>query len=607
MSDIASPTQPLPSSAVTPAPVTVTPPLVAPRPRVWPAVVIVALQWLVILTPRWLQLEPFVRFMGSCWAPILAGALIAVWWLFFSRLRWGDRLLVLVAFLALGAGAAFAPLAVGSDLFSSVSVVWLYATPTVLTVWALWLLFTPFLLWPIRRAGLLLALLLAWGAFACLRLDGVDGSMNGTLAWRWLPTAEQKYQAEVAGKPAPAAAAAEVVTLQPGDWPGFRGPNRDGRLSGVRIATDWTQHPPAQVWRHRVGPGWGSFAVVGNRLYTQEQRKDDEAVVCYNGDTGEEIWVHLDPARFSEVVAGPGPRATPTFHDSKVYALGAKGQLNCLDAATGRLVWTHNVADDSGAKTPIWGFASSPLVKDGVVTVFAGGPDGRSTLGYAAAAGDLVWSGGDGLLGYSSPQPAKVDGVEQVLVATEKGLTAFEPAHGHELWKHDWALPGMFRVVQPTVLDDGDVLLGAGTGTRRLHLNHKADQWEAEEVWTSASFKPFFNDLVLHKDFLYGFDGTNLTCVSLEDGRGRWRTPKYAAGQALLLADQDLLLVTSEQGDAALVKAAPEKYEEVGRFKALEGKTWNHPVVAHGKLFVRNAEEAACYELTLTDGKEAAK
>jgi len=602
MSDVVSEIQsaPPPESRLPPLPPSLR------RPRIWPGVGVVAVMWLVAVGPRWLELEPFLRFLGVFWAPIVGTAGVVVWWLFFSRLRWSDRLLTPAACVTIGV-VACAAMAKSDGVQSSMSVIWFYAARMVLTVWVLWLIATPSLRWPLRRAGLLAALVLTWGYFACLRFEGVDGQMNGSVQWRWAPKAEDIYLAEAAAKPAPAAAAAETLTLQPGDWPGFRGPNRDDRRTGVRISTDWTRHPPRQLWRHRVGPGWGSFAVVGNHLYTQEQRGNDEAVVCYNADTGGEIWAHSDPARFTEPVAGPGPRATPTFHDSKVYALGAKGQLNCLDAATGQVVWTRDVVADCGAKVPQWGFAASPLVMNGVVTVFAGGPDGKSVLGYNASSGDPVWHGGDGLLGYSSPHPAKLDGVEQVLMATEKGLTAFEPAHGEVLWRHDWPLLGMFRVVQPTVLDDSDVLLAANTGARRIHVNHSGDGWTTEEVWTSGAFKPFFNDLVLDKDYLYGFDGVNFTCVSLEDGKGRWRTSKYAAGQVLLLADQDLLLVLSEQGDAALVEAKPESYKEVARFKALEGKTWNHPVVAGGKLFVRNGEEAACYELTEMDATGPSK
>ena len=143
----------------------------------------------------------------------------------------------------------------------------------------------------------------------------------------------------------------------------------------------------------------------------------------------------------------------------------------------------------------------------GVVTVFAGGPDGKSVLGYDASSGDPAWHGGDGRLGYSSPQPAQLGGVDQVLMATDVGLTAFDPAHGEVLWRHGWPLPGMFRIIQPAVLDDSDVLLGGQSGTRRMHVSRDGGAWTTEEAWTSAALKPFFNDQVVYQGHLYGFDG----------------------------------------------------------------------------------------------------
>jgi outer membrane protein assembly factor BamB len=470
--------------------------------------------------------------------------------------------------------------------------------------------------------------------------------MSATFRWRWSPTAEEQFLAEKAARqpgsaapetglavddPVLGATAAgllgslqgqgpllaasfagriEVLVLRPGDWPGFRGPDRDGRRTGVRLATDWNAHPPRRVWRQRIGPGWSSFAVVGSRLYTQEQWGDQEVVVCYDAGSGAELWAHRDDARFSETMAGPGPRATPTFYEGKIYALGATGRLNCLDAVTGRVRWSRDIVADSGAKVPQWGFAASPLVAQGVVTVFAGGPDGKAVLGYKAAPGKLAWSAGEGQFSYCSLHPARLGGVEQLLLATEKGLTAFQPAHGDILWQHSWPLGGdMARVVQPTLVGDGDVLIGTsfGVGTRRVQVRRAGDRWETQEVWTTHAIKPYFNDLVVHGDHLYGFDNSFLTCVSLADGKAKWRERGYGSGQVLLLADQDLLLVLAETGEVALVEASPEGHKEVGRFQAIEGKTWNHPVVAHGKLFVRNGEWAACYELTEEGGTGAGK
>jgi outer membrane protein assembly factor BamB len=474
----------------------------------------------------------------------------------------------------------------------------MYALPVATTAWVVWLVVTPFLSWPVRRAGLAVVLMLAWGWYALVRLDGVTGSFSAEFALRWSPTAEQRFLRE---HKAATGGQDEVVTLQPGDWPAFRGPERDGRLVGVKIGTDWASRAPRPLWRHRVGPGWSSFAAVGRRVYTQEQRDKVESVVCYDAEKGDELWAHDDDARFAEAVSGAGPRATPTFHEGKIYALGASGRLNCLDAATGRVIWSRDAAEDSEADVPTWGFASSPLVWHGLVSVYTGGKGGKSVIAYNAATGEPAWKAGDGKAGYCSPQPARLCGVEQIVVASEVGLMAFDPTSGAALWQYEHATEGMPRCVQPALLDDGHVLLGTGlnVGDRSVQVTRSGDSWqEATEAWTTRGLKAYFNDRVIHKGHAYGFDGNIFTCVDVGDqGKARWRGGRYGNGQVLLLADQDLLLVLSETGDVVLVAADPQKHRELGRFKAIDGKTWNHPVIAHGKLFVRNGEEAACFEL----------
>ncbi len=315
------------------------------------------------------------------------------------------------------------------------------------------------------------------------------------------------------------------------------GAARDARLTGVRIATDWDQKPPRELWRHRVGPAWSSVAVIGDRLFTQEQRGDDELVVCYDVTSGAQRWAHRDATRFNEVVAGPGPRGTPTFDQGNLYALGASGQLNCLDAATGAVHWSHDILADSGGKLPQWGYSGSPLVAEGIVSVFAGGPAGKSVLGYRADTGELAWSAGEGQLSYCSTQLATIGGSEQLLIATDAGLTAFQPANGEILWRHDWPTEGIARIVQPSVLGESDILIGTGmgVGTRRISVSSSGDQWPIKELWTTKSFKPYFNDQVVQGDHLYGFDGAVLMCVSLDDGQPRLAGPwlRQRAGVAV--------------------------------------------------------------------------
>ncbi|MCP3978099.1 MAG: PQQ-binding-like beta-propeller repeat protein, partial [bacterium] len=215
---------------------------------------------------------------------------------------------------------------------------------------------------------------------------------------------------------------------------GFRGPGRDSVIPGVRIEIDWSASAPIELWRRPIGPGWSSFAIHGNFVYTQEQRGEDELVTCYDANTGEPLWMHRDAARFFDSMGGAGPRATPTLSDGRVYAVGATGILNVLDATDGTLLWSRNVAADTESEVPIWGFSSSPLVLDDSVIVAAGG----MLVAYDLSTGDPHWFGPDGGPSYSSPHRLTIDGVAQIVLLSDAGATSVAPADGALLWEHPW-------------------------------------------------------------------------------------------------------------------------------------------------------------------------
>ena len=381
-------------------------------------------------------------------------------------------------------------------------------------------------------------------------------------------------------------------------WPGFRGVGRDSVVRGVQIQTDWTALPPVEVWRRQIGPGWSSFAVAGDLLFTQEQRGPDELVAAYRVTTGKPVWMHKDPVRFYESNGGAGPRGTPTLSDGRVYALGATGILNALDAATGAVLWKRDTTADAEIKQlPGWGITSSPLVHDNLVIVAVSG----ALLAYDRASGDKKWfvksTGGS----YSSPQLIDVNGTPQVLLLAGAGATAVSPKDGAVLWRSAWAGT---PIVQPASLPGGDILLTSADmmgsqGMKRVSLTRGDGGWKVEERWTSRGLKPYFNDYVVHEGHVYGFDGSILACISLDDGSRKWKGGRYGEGQMMLLADQDLLLVISDEGELALVKATPDQFTEVAKFKAIEGKTWNHPVLIGNLLIVRNGEEMAAFRLGL--------
>ncbi len=584
--------------------------------RLWPGVVIVILLWASSLVPGWIIPGTMEHMMIMMFGGMAMQVAFLVWWLFFTRVSWADRLGILGVAIAMGLVAYLLSDKSYQNMF------FLMFVPTmVMTVAVGWLFLSQKMSWPTRRVGLLLAIMATFAFYTTIRLEGTDGYFAQEMSFRWNPSAEETYLAradiaKLTAKTAPVESA-KPLELQAGDWPGFRGSNRDSRLAGVTINSNWKDNPPRELWRHDVGPGWSSFCVVSDRVFTQEQHDQKEAIVCYDANTGKTIWVHHDAERFWDPIGGAGPRATPTFFEGKLYTMGSKGRLNCLDAATGNKLWSRNIVDDSKAKIPDWGFSSSPLVAKGIVTVFCGGPekkatadeapDDKSVLAYRADTGEPAWTSGNGRSSYCSTQLSRLNDVEQIVVSAGNGLTSFDPANGKELWNYEWKLDdGINRVVQPTILSDTDLLIGTGfgLGTHRVHVTYDGSKWEPTKVWSTNAFSPYYNDLVIYKDHAYGFDTGKLICVSLKDGKRMWKERGYDNGQVLLLADQGLLLVQCEKGDVALVEASPDKCKELARFKALEGKTWNHPVIANGKLFVRNDRVAACFELKLEAGKK---
>jgi outer membrane protein assembly factor BamB len=357
-------------------------------------------------------------------------------------------------------------------------------------------------------------------------------------------------------------------------------------------------HPPRQLWRQPVGPGWSSPIVVDNRVFTQEQRGGSEIIVSRDVATGNIVWVHSDTARFEESISGAGPRATPQFADGRIYSMGATGILNCLDAVNGNVIWSRNLVSDTGSKPFMWGFASSPLVSQGIVIVYVGGAKGL--LGYRQETGEQAWSVNTGAQCYTSAQPAQIGGKEQVLFFSDAGLVSVEPASGRVLWNHDVVAPNAPRSVQPQVISDSQVLVSSETdlGTALVDVKQVNDVWHAERGWRTRALKPSFNDFVVHDGYAYGFDGQIFCCTDLKTGKRAWREGEYGHGQVLRLADQGVLLVTSEEGEIVLLRASPQGNQELSRFQALSGKTWNHPAIARGRLFVRNGQEMACFELT---------
>ena len=585
--------------------------------RVWPALILVAAYWMAYAVVTIFYPATFTQFLTLFWAPQVLAPLVLVWWFFFSRLPWLERYWGIGWTVLAGLAAAFL-LGHKSMMMGMV----MYAAPVAITAVVLTLAVFQTAVARVRWAAVAVAAVLGWGYFTLIRVDGVTGDLRAERSWRWSPTAEDRFLAErktskstgvAVGREANHSESSELVATQ-FDWPEFRGANRDGHLHHVSLNSDWASQPPRELWRRRVGPGWSSFAVVGDRAFTQEQRGENEAVACLDVATGQELWSHEDKVRFEETVGGAGPRATPTFHGGKIYSQGGSGVVNCLDAASGKVIWSHRVTENlKDTKTgkelspPMWGYACSPLATHGVAIVFAGGKDGNSVLAYDSASGELRWSAGKGWHSYSSPQLVKIGGEDHVLMVSERGVEAFDPDSGKLLWEHDWNLKDMFRVCQPHAVGDSQVLIGTPMmeGTRLLTVIKDGGTWTAKEEWTTKDLKPYFNDLVQLGDHIYGFDSDILVCIDLASGKRKWKKGRYGHGQALLVGESGQLLVVSDQGELILTEVSPTGLKELAKIKALTGKTWNHPVITGNKLLVRNGEEMACFELAIIPASDA--
>jgi outer membrane protein assembly factor BamB len=558
---------------------------------------------------------------------VAGSLLIFLWWLFLSRAPWLERLgviVLIVAALAATSRVVHASIANGMMGF----MLYVYGVPVIALALVAWVAATRATTGYRRPVSIVAAIVLACSAFTLIRTDGITGDAAADFEWRWTPTAEEQLLAERRDEPAPApvqsdapsiptadgratsgSPAAPVKTessLEPplesatAEWPGFRGRHRDGVVRGVTIATDWSTAPPVAMWRRPIGPGWSSFAVDGSRFYTQEQRGEEELVSAYDIETGAPVWMHRDHARFWESNAGAGPRGTPALGHGRVYTVGATGILNALDARTGAVVWMRNAVTDTQATIPDWGIASSPLVfGDAVIAAAAG-----SLAAYDAASGKPRWVGAKDGWGYASPHALTIDGVDQIALLNGAGAIGVAPSDGALLWKYDWPSDGM---LQPAVVGGGEMLIASGsglarnTGMRRIAIARASDEWKVTDRWTSTGLKPYFNDVVVHKGHAFGFDGSILACIDVADGVRKWKGGRYGHGQLLLLADQDLLLVLSEEGELALVRAAPDQFTEVARVPGIEGKTWNHPVLVGDVLLVRNGEQMAAFRLPRTN------
>lgn len=400
------------------------------------------------------------------------------------------------------------------------------------------------------------------------------------------PQASAPSASPSAAKPSPAAVMASTY------WTSFRGPDRDGYYRQQPVRTDWGS-ALTPLWKQPVGGGFSSFVIADGRAFTIEQRGRREVAAAYDLVTGRELWTSAWNALFQE--NGDGPRATPAWHDNRLFVLGATGEFRALDAATGRTLWRTDILADAGADNLEFGMSASPLVVDNTVVVLPGGANGQSIVAYDRESGKRVWGALDDRTSYSSPMLVTLAGVRQILTFTATRLVGLSPENGKLLWELPWSTVN--QASQPLITGPDRVFVSTTTDAAMLQVAAGADrQLTARELWRTNRMNNNFSSSVLHDGYIYGLDGSILACIDASTGELKWKGGRYGSGQVMLASGH--LIVLTEQGELALVRADPKAHQEITRLPAIEGKTWNHPAMSDGILLIRNIEEMAAFDLT---------
>ena len=422
--------------------------------------------------------------------------------------------------------------------------------------------------------------------------------------------ARQREAAEAKAVPAPeiapavvAAATPEPATAAPAKekaddyWSDFRGPGRAGVYAQTPILAPWPPNGLPRLWKQPVGGGYASVSIANGVAFTIEQRRAREVVAAYDLRNGRELWTNEWEAFFQESMGGDGPRATPVWLDGKVYTQGAEGEFRCLDAATGKVIWNKNILRDNGTQNIQWGMANSPLLVDGKVIVTPGGSGGRSVVAYDKDTGQRVWGALDDKASYTSPSLVTLAGKRQILAVTASRAVGLTVEDGKLLWEYPWTTAYDINSAQPLVVGENRFFISAGYGhgAAVVEVVPKGAGFQAKEIWSNNRMKNKFNASVLYEGHVYGLDEGILACVDVNTGDQKWKGGRYGYGQLLLAGGH--LVVTTESGDLVLVKATPQKHEEISRFSAISGKTWNNPAMSNGLLVVRNTTEMACFRI----------
>lgn len=388
------------------------------------------------------------------------------------------------------------------------------------------------------------------------------------------------------------------------DWPQFRGLHRDGVSQETDLRETWADGPPRMVWVTPIGQGFSAVSIVGDRCFSMYGLEDEaseggEFAASFDAATGRELWRTRMGNYFTEEF-GNGPRATPTVVDGVAYCVGSFGDFLALNADTGDIIWQLNLKDDLGMIQPRFGYSVSPLVHQGHVIIDLGGGPGKAFAALDAKTGSQVWTSQDGGPhgpGYSSPILISNPDHPQYVFTTGSGLVGLTP-DGIALWTFTGGPQGPMSM--PVFVPPHGVFASNAddVGAVMVSLEEKQDQFNANEAWQLKTMRNNWSSSVTIDGHIYGFDHAALKCLDAATGDVKWVQRGYGKGS--LIAVGEHLLVLTDRGQLVLAKIDPQGFSPLGRFAALDGKSWTAPSFSGGRVYLRNLTEMACYDLRLT-------
>jgi len=371
-----------------------------------------------------------------------------------------------------------------------------------------------------------------------------------------------------------------------GDWPQWRGPNRDGISAETGWLTSWPAEGPKRLWQAPVGIGYSSFAVSQGSLFTMGNVEEKDQVLCFGALDGKLKWKHEYPCTAKDPNGYLGTRCTPTVDGDSVYTVSRQGQFFCLDTATGKVKWSKDFVKDLGGSIPQWGYAGSPLIEKNWVLVEVGG-SGASVVAFDKGTGEVVWRAGNDRAGYASLVALDLGGQRCLLQFSTDHLICRKMQDGAEMWRYSWKTSYGVNAATPLVHGD-EVFVSSGYNFGCALL--KMTSTGAQEVWRNKNMRNHVNSCVLVNGALYGYDEGELKCLDWKTGEVKWGSKEYGKG-AVTCADNKLILY-GQSGKLGLAEANPAAMKEIGSFRALTGKdTWANPVLANGVIYVRSLDQ----------------